>query len=97
MIGKLLRTISCSTVDANVARTMARQVNIGQRQRRQGPAGILGQAAIAHLIPVADYVFLSVDVKQAQVRERRERIAAGIWVNLFQASQQTSMICSSVS
>jgi len=45
-------------------------------------------------IPIPSYVFAIVGLKQAQLREHSERMAPGIWVNLFQASQQASRIWS---
>ena len=46
------------------------------------------------LIPIPRHLLLSSGVRQVQLRMHNDRIAPGIRVNLFQASQQASTICS---
>jgi hypothetical protein len=46
------------------------------------------------VIPIPRHLLLSSGVKQVQLRMHSDRIAPGICVNLFQASQQASTICS---
>jgi hypothetical protein len=46
------------------------------------------------LIPIPSHSFSSSGVRQVQLREHSERITPGTCVNLFQAPQQASTICS---
>jgi hypothetical protein len=49
------------------------------------------------LIPITCHSFLSSGVKRVQLRVHTDRMAPGICVNLFQASQQASAMCSQLS
>ena len=52
-------------------------------------------SAVTHLlIPIPSHDIPRAEVRFAQLRVHSERIAFGIWVNLFHASQQASMMSS---